>query len=310
MIQKVSIAGAGTMGASIAQTFAMFGYDVTVYDIYETALEKAKRLVDINQETWIKAGIVSEEGSLALKQRISYTNDINSFRDCDFLIEAILENIDVKHKFWGEVSKLVRPDAILCSNTSGLSITKIAEAVEHPERFAGMHWMNPPHIIPLIEVIQGQLTSDETLQAVYDLALALKKKPVKVKDAPSFVLNRLQQAILREALYIVQEGISTPEGVDDVMKYALGFRYAAFGPFEICDLGGLDIHNNISKYTFPDLCDAKEPFGLIKECVENNRLGVKNGAGFYDYSNGRAEEVIRYRDKMFTKLAKTLFEEE
>lgn len=310
MIQKVSIAGAGTMGASIAQTFAMFGYDVKVYDIYEAALEKAKRLVDINQETWIKAGIVSEEGSLALKQKISYTNDINSFRDCDFLIEAILENMDVKHKFWGEVSKLVRPDAILCSNTSGLSITKIAEAVEHPERFAGMHWMNPPHIIPLIEVIQGQLTSDETLQTVYDLALALKKKPVKVKDAPSFVLNRLQQAILREALYIVQEGISTPEGVDDVMKYALGFRYAAFGPFEICDLGGLDIHNNISKYTFPDLCDAKEPFGLIKECVDNNRLGVKNGAGFYDYSNGRAEEVIRYRDKMFTKLAKTLFEEE
>lgn len=310
MIKNVSIAGAGTMGASIAQTFALFGYDVTVYDIYETALEKAKRLVDINQETWINAGIVSLEKSLELKERISYTNDVNSFSTCDFLIEAILENIDVKHKFWGEVSKIVRPDAILCSNTSGLSITRIAEAVDHPERFAGMHWMNPPHIIPLIEVIQGKLTSDETIQVVYDLALALNKKPVKVKDAPSFVLNRIQQAILREALYIVQEGITTPEGVDDVMKYALGFRYAAFGPFEICDLGGLDIHNNISKYTFPDLCDAKEPFGLIKECVENNRLGVKNGAGFYDYSNGRDEEVIRYRDKMFTKLAKTLFEEE
>jgi len=310
MIKNVSIAGAGTMGASIAQTFALFGYDVTVYDIYETALEKAKRLVDINQETWINAGIVSADKSLELKKRISYTNDVNSFSACDFLIEAILENIDVKHKFWSEVSKIVSPKAILCSNTSGLSITRIAEAVEHPERFAGMHWMNPPHIIPLIEVIQGKLTSDDTIQVVYDLALALNKKPVKVKDAPSFVLNRLQQAILREALYIVQEGITTPEGVDDVMKYALGFRYAAFGPFEICDLGGLDIHNNISKYTFPDLCDAKEPFGLIKECVDNNRLGVKNGAGFYDYSNGRDEEVIRYRDKMFTKLAKTLFEEE
>ena len=170
--------------------------------------------------------------------------------------------------------------------------------------------MNPPHIIPLIEVIQAKLTSDETIQVVYDFALELKKKPVKVKDAPSFVLNRIQQAILREALYIVQEGIATPEGVDDVMKYALGFRYAAFGPFEICDLGGLDIHNNISKYTFPDLCDAKEPFGLIKDCVDNNNLGVKTGKGFYDYSNGRDAEVIRYRDTMFTKLAKTLFEEE
>lgn len=307
---NISVAGAGTMGASLAQTFALFGYDVKVFDIYETALEKAKRLVDLNQETWIKQGIVTQTQSDDLKLKISYTNDLQDLKHSDFLIEAILENLDVKHKFWKEVSALVRPDAILCSNTSGLSITAIAEAVEHPERFAGMHWMNPPHIIPLIEVIQGKKTSDETIQIVYDFALELKKKPVKVKDAPSFVLNRIQQAILREALYIVQEGIATPEGVDDVMKYALGFRYAAFGPFEICDLGGLDIHNNISKYTFPDLCDAKEPFGLIKDCVDNNNLGVKTGKGFYDYSNGRDAEVIRYRDTMFTKLAKTLFEEE
>lgn len=308
--KHISVAGAGTMGASLAQTFALFGYDVKVFDIYETALEKAKRLVDLNQETWIKQGIVTQTQSDDLKKKIVYTNDLQALKNSDFLIEAILENLDVKHKFWKEVSALVRPDAILCSNTSGLSITAIAEAVEHPERFAGMHWMNPPHIIPLIEVIQAKLTSDETIQVVYDFALELKKKPVKVKDAPSFVLNRIQQAILREALYIVQEGIATPEGVDDVMKYALGFRYAAFGPFEICDLGGLDIHNNISKYTFPDLCDAKEPFGLIKDCVDNNNLGVKTGKGFYDYSNGRDAEVIRYRDTMFTKLAKTLFEEE
>ena len=308
--KHISVAGAGTMGASLAQTFALFGYDVKVFDIYETALEKAKRLVDLNQETWIKQGIVTQTQSDDLKKKIVYTNDLQALKNSDFLIEAILENLDVKHTFWKEVSALVRPDAILCSNTSGLSITAIAEAVEHPERFAGMHWMNPPHIIPLIEVIQAKLTSDETIQVVYDFALELKKKPVKVKDAPSFVLNRIQQAILREALYIVQEGIATPEGVDDVMKYALGFRYAAFGPFEICDLGGLDIHNNISKYTFPDLCDAKEPFGLIKDCVDNNNLGVKTGKGFYDYSNGRDAEVIRYRDTMFTKLAKTLFEEE
>lgn len=308
--KHISVAGAGTMGASLAQTFALFGYDVKVFDIYETALEKAKRLVDLNQETWIKQGIVTQTQSDDLKKKIVYTNDLQALKNSDFLIEAILENLDIKHKFWKEVSALVRPDAILCSNTSGLSITAIAEAVEHPERFAGMHWMNPPHIIPLIEVIQAKLTSDETIQVVYDFALELKKKPVKVKDAPSFVLNRIQQAILREALYIVQEGIATPEGVDDVMKYALGFRYAAFGPFEICDLGGLDIHNNISKYTFPDLCDAKEPFGLIKDCVDKNNLGVKTGKGFYDYSNGRDAEVIRYRDTMFTKLAKTLFEEE
>ena len=309
MIHTIGIAGAGTMGASIAQTFALHGHPVIVFDVYDTAIEKAKKLVDLNQETWVKAGIVSAEQSNALKARIQYTVTMADLKDSDFVIEAILEKLDIKHTFWKELSTLVRPDAVLVSNTSGLSITAIAEAVKYPERFAGMHWMNPPHIIPLIEVIQGQHTSDDTVQTVYDLALKLGKKPVKVKDAPSFVLNRLQQAILREALYIVQEGITTPEGIDDVMKYALGFRYAVFGPFEICDLGGLDIHNNISKYTFPDLCDAKEPFGLIKDRVDNGKLGVKTGAGFYDYSNGRDAEVIRYRDTMFTALAKLLFEE-
>ena len=181
--KHISVAGAGTMGASLAQTFALFGYDVKVFDIYETALEKAKRLVDLNQETWIKQGIVTQTQSDDLKKKIVYTNDLQALKNSDFLIEAILENLDIKHKFWKEVSALVRPDAILCSNTSGLSITAIAEAVEHPERFAGMHWMNPPHIIPLIEVIQAKLTSDETIQVVYDFALELKKKPVKVKDA-------------------------------------------------------------------------------------------------------------------------------
>ena len=138
----------------------------------------------------------------------------------------------------------------------------------------------------------------------------MKKKPVIVKDAPSFVLNRLQQAILRESLHIVQQGIASPEAVDDVMKYALGFRYACFGPFETCDLGGLDIHHNIAKYTFADLCNATEPFGLISECIEHDRLGVKSGAGFYDYSDGKDVEVIRRRDHMFNKLAQCLFEEE
>ena len=173
-----------------------------------------------------------------------------------------------------------------------------------------MHWMNPPHIIPLIEIIRGEKTTEETAEIVRQVALGLKKKPVVIKDAPSFVLNRLQQAILRESLHIVEQGIASPEAIDDVMKYALGFRYACFGPFETCDLGGLDIHYNISTYTWPDLCDAKEPFGLIQDCIDQGKLGVKNGAGFYDYSDGKDDEVIKRRDEMFLKLSKCLFGEE
>ena len=308
-IRNIAIAGAGTMGSSMAQAFAKCGYPVKVYDAFPAALEKAKHLLKLNQESEVKAGNLTDEESEKLQCLISFEADINALADTDFLVEAIVERLDIKHDFYTKLCKVVSDDALLCSNTSGLSITKIAEAVTNPQRFAGMHWMNPPHIIPLIEIICGEKTAEETAEKVKDIALKLGKKPVIVKDAPSFVLNRLQQAILRESLHIVNEGIASPEAVDDVMKYALGFRYACFGPFETCDLGGLDIHYNISKYTFPDLCDAKEPFGLLQECIDNNRLGVKNGAGFYDYSNGKDDEVIRRRDEMFLKLSKCLFGE-
>lgn len=308
-IQTIAIAGAGTMGASLAQAFAKYGYPVKLYDLFPAALEKARGLIRLNQQGEVDAGNLTAEESAALQQRITFVEKMEDLADTDFLVEAILEDLDIKHDFYRQLCAIVPEDAILCSNTSGLSITAIAKAVTRPKRFAGMHWMNPPHIIPLIEIIRGEETSEETAEAVRQVALKLHKRPVVIKDAPSFVLNRLQQAILRESLHIVQEGIATPEAVDDVMKYALGFRYACFGPFETCDLGGLDIHYNISKYTFPDLCDAKEPFGLLEECIQQNRLGVKNGAGFYDYSDGKDQETIRRRDELFLKLAKCLFEE-
>lgn len=309
-IRHVAIAGAGTMGYSLAQAFSAAGYCVRLYDLFPSALDKARNMILLNQQTEVASGKLTREQSDTVVKRISFTAQLEDLADTDFLVEAILEDLAVKHDFYRKLCAIVREEAILCSNTSGLSITRIAEAVTHPERFAGMHWMNPPHIIPLIEIVQGEKTTQETAECVRQVALGMKKKPVIVKDAPSFVLNRLQQAILRESLHIVEQGIATPEAVDDVMKYALGFRYACFGPFETCDLGGLDIHHNIAKYTFADLCNATEPFGLISECIEHDRLGVKNGAGFYDYSNGRDVEVIRHRDHMFNKLAQCLFEDE
>lgn len=308
-IKTIVIAGAGTMGASMAETFAKFGYNVVLYDIFESALEKARRLISLNQETEVKEEIITPEHSAQLLARIGYSGDVKEFKRADFVVEAILENLDIKHKFWKEVSELVDEEVVLCSNTSGLSITKIAEVIKNPERFCGMHWINPPHIIPLIEVIKGEKTSEENAEVVKELALKVNKKPVVVRDAPGFVLNRIQFAIMRECLHIVEQGIASAESVDDVMKYGLGLRYACLGPFQVADLGGLDIFYNISSYLFEDLCDKKEVFGLLKECFENQSLGVKNSKGFYDYSNGKDEELIRYRDTMFTKISKTLFEE-
>lgn len=306
-IQHIVIAGAGTMGASMGQIFARFGYDVTLYDLFPAALEKAKNLIALNQKTEVAEGIVTEAQSAELLGRIAYTAEKDCFKTADFVIEAILEKLDVKHSFWAEISELVGEDVVLASNTSGLSITKIAEAVKLPERFGGMHWINPPHIIPLIEVIQGEKTSEETVGVLRDLALAVEKKPVAIKDAPGFALNRIQLAILRECLHIVDEGIAAPEAVDDVMKYGLGLRYACLGPFQVCDLGGLDIFNNIASYLFADLSDKKEPFGMLADRAAKGEFGVKSGKGFYDYSDGKDAALIEYRDAMFTKLAKCLY---
>lgn len=306
-VKRIVIAGAGTMGSSMGETFAKYGYDVTLYDIFPSALEKAGNLIRLNQETEVAEHVVTPEESAALLERIRYSEDKACFDGADLVVEAILEKLDVKHAFWAEISALVSEDAILASNTSGLSITAIAEVVKRPERFGGMHWINPPHLIPLIEVIQGKKTDDETAAAIRDMALAVEKKPVIVQDAPGFALNRIQLAVLRECLHIVEQGIATPEAVDDVMKYGLGMRYACLGPFEVCDLGGLDIFYNIASYLFEDLADEKAPFGMLADRFEKGQYGVKTAAGFYDYAGGKDAEKIKYRDRMFTKISKCLF---
>lgn len=307
-IRTIAIAGAGTMGSSMAETFAKHGYEVILYDVSSEAIRKAINIIRLNQLTEVGEKIISQEESEGLQKRIQYTTDLEAIKNVDFLIEAIVEKIDAKLIFWREASQIVNGTAILASNTSGLSITEIAEAVNNPGRFAGMHWINPPHIIPLIEVIKGEETDEETVKKIYEMCELVGKKPVMVKDAPGFVLNRIQLAVLRECLNIVERGIASPEDVDKVMKYALGIRYACLGPFEVVDHGGIDIFHHIANYLFEDLSSEKESFYLLKEYFEKGRLGVKTQNGFYDYSKGKDEEAIIYRDQLYTKIVRCLFE--
>lgn len=307
-IRHMVIAGAGLMGASMAQIFAKYGYTVTLYDIFEAGIEKGKELIRINQAASIEAGDLTAEESAEILARISYSMERECFRDADYVIEAIVENLDVKKEFWSAVSEIAKEDAVLTTNTSGLSITAIAEAVKRPERFAGMHWVNPPHLIPLVEVIAGDKTAEETLTIVKDVAESIHKKPVLVKkDVPGFILNRLQFSVLREALNIVENGVASIEDVDNVMKYGLGMRYAGIGPFETVDLGGLDTFYKVASYLFRDLADTKEVTGLLAELYQNGDYGTKTGKGFYDYSGDKAEKAIDKRDKTFIKLAKCLY---
>lgn len=304
-IKKIGIAGAGTMGSGMAQIFARKGYEVVVTDIKEEFLENSKRLVSIFNSSLIEEGLMAESEVENTMKNIKYSIDKNVFSDCDVIIEAIIEKMDIKQDFWKEVEEIAKEDTILATNTSGLSITEISTKVENKGRFIGMHFWNPPHIIPLVELIRGDGTNDETVNILVELVKLIDKEPVVVqKDAPGFIGNRIQFAVFREALNIVEQGIATFEDVDRAMKYGPGFRYPIIGPLQTADLGGLDTFYYISSYLFNDLSDVKEPQEVLKKLMENKELGVKSKKGFYDYSDGKDEQAIKNRDKMFFKMLK------
>lgn len=306
-IKKIGIAGAGTMGSGIAQIFGRKGYKVVITDISEEVLGKSKKLVEIFNSTLIEEKIITEEEAQKAVDNISFSTDKSVFADADLIIEAIIEKMDIKQDFWKEVEGIAKDDAILATNTSGLSIVEISKKVEKRERFVGMHFWNPPHIIPLVEVIKGDSTSDETVDVLVELIKIIDKEPVVVqKDAPGFIGNRLQFAVFREALNIVEEGIATPEDVDRAMKYGPGFRYPIIGPLQTADLGGLDTFYYISSYLFNALSDVKEPQDILKRLMDSGELGVKSKKGFYDYSDGKDEEAIKNRDRMFFKMLRNI----
>ncbi|MCD8350674.1 MAG: 3-hydroxyacyl-CoA dehydrogenase family protein [Planctomycetaceae bacterium] len=307
-ITNVVLAGSGVMGASFAQLFARHGFVVTLYDIAQASLDKADELIAVNQQVMVQEGELSRADSDALRSRIGFTLEADAFRDADFVLEAIAEKMPIKHDFWRRVSSLVADEVVLATNTSGLSITDIAEAVAKPSRFAGMHWVNPPHLIPLVEVIAGRESDDEALTVIRDVALRLGQKPVMVRgDPPGFILNRLQYAVLREAFHIVESGYASLEDVDAVMKYGLGLRYSCIGPFETVDFGGVDTFNHVGSYMFGKLCNDTGVPRLLREAFEAGRLGVKSGAGLYDYPGDAAQQAIAKRDADFLKVSKSLF---
>lgn len=304
-IKKVGIAGAGTMGSGIAQIFARKGYEIVVTDIAEEYLEKSKKLVQIFNESLIGEGIMTEKEASDAVSLISYNTSKEVFADCQLIIEAIVEKMDIKQVFWQEVEGIASKDAFFATNTSGLSINDISKLVEYKSRFIGMHFWNPPHIIPLVELIKADDTSDDTVDVLRKLLTIIEKEPVVVqKDAPGFIGNRLQFAAFREALHIVNEGIADIEDVDRAMRYGPGFRYPIIGPLQTADLGGLDTFYYISSYLFNELSDMKEPPEILKTLMDTKQLGVKSKKGFYDYSFGKDEETIKNRDIMLFSMLK------
>ena len=294
---NIIVAGAGTMGVVLARLFAQSGYPTTLWNRRESSLDRARETIARDLAAAKDRGDLTEPPE-AVTGRIAFTTDFAPYETAGLVIENIAEDLAVKRDFWAKVSALVPGDALLATNTSGLRVSDVAQAVRGPGRFCGMHFWNPPDLMPLVEITKGAATTDETARAVHALALSLGKRPVIVKkDILGILGNRLQYAVLREALHILALGAAGPEEIDAAMKYGPGFRYSMMGPFETGDLGGLDILHAVSGYLFPDL-GAEETSQVLADCAAAGRLGVKTGAGFYDYADGAGPEILARRNEL------------
>ena len=280
--EKVAVVGAGTMGNGIAQTFAAFGSSVSLVDVDEGALARGMSAVEGSLGRLVKKGVVADADARATLGRIRASKDLASLGDEALVVEAIVEKADAKRAVFEKLDRQLPPGAILATNTSSISITRIAAATRRPDKVIGMHFMNPVPLMKLVEVIRGQETSDETCAKVKACAEALDKVPVEANDYPGFVSNRVLMPMINEAVYCLMEGVSSREGIDTVMK--LGMNHP-MGPLALADLIGLDVCLDILEVLHRELGDPKyRPCPLLRRMVAAGRLGKKSGAGFYDYA--------------------------
>lgn len=305
-MEKIAVIGCGTMGHLIALSAAWAGFDVKMQGMNEKDLERAVSSMTDKLHVLIQNGFMTEEEARIVQNRVTPMTMIeNAVKDATFVIEAVPERLELKRKIFGQLDELCDPTVILASNTSALSPTDMAERLQYPERLVITHFWHPAHLIPLVEVVRGEKTSDSTVKRSLDLMIEMNKKPIEVKkEAPGFVGNRLQFALLREAQYILEEGIASKEDIDAAVTYSIGRRLPVTGPFLSADMGGLDVYQDISNYLYRNLSTANQSDSGLNQRVEEGKLGAKSMEGYYKWDLASSEEVNAAREKELIRYLK------
>jgi 3-hydroxyacyl-CoA dehydrogenase len=301
-MRRAAVIGTGTMGPGIGAVLARAGIATALYDVSDKALEQAQAGVQLADGVLDRLEAAKMDGG-----SVRFDSDLAAALDgADVVFEAVPEKLELKHEVFPMFEQHVADDAILASNTSGIPITKIAAVCAHPERVVGMHWSNPPHLIPMIEVIPGEQTAQRVVDDACELIRSFGYHPVVEKEVPGFVENRILYAILRECLDLVDRGIIDPEGLDLNVRWGIGYKLAVIGPMELLDMAGLDIYDAVGSYLNQDLSTSGEVSSTIRDRIAEGKLGMKTGSGIYDYTPEQIQELRAQRAGKLVAVRKAL----
>ena len=305
------VIGAGTMGHGIAQCFALAGWRVNLFDPDDEALESVAERVRRNLETPLDLGLVTPRQAEACPGNIVPCRSLEDLAEgAEIIIESATEDLELKRRIFAELESKAAAETILATNTSALAIGLIAQNLDRPERVVGTHFWNPPHVLPCVEVVRSVHTGERVFEATYGIMEAIGKKPIRVKkDVPGFLGNRMQHALQREAMSLVDRGVAEPEDIDRVVRYGFGLRLALMGPLERADLGGLDVTLSVQSYLLEYLENGTVPSAALREKVRAGDLGAKTGRGFYEWSGEKIGKTTKRRDRLLLELIRMVEEE-
>ncbi len=307
-IKTVAVVGAGTMGPGMAATFSRYGFDTYLSDINNEQIEKARGTIDFVFKTLVGGGFLTAEEAEAAKGRITLTtNQAEAVGNADFVVETVPERIEIKKAVFEDLAKQARPGVILASNTSGIPITALQDGIAEPNRVVGMHWSNPPHLIPVIEVIKGAQTDGETVETIKEIIARIGMVAGIVdKDVPGFVENRILYAIMREALHLLDEGVASAQDIDTITKWGIGYKLSVIGPLELLDVAGLDIYTAVASYLNKDLSNNTGISSTVTEKVDAGKLGLKTQGGLFEYTPEQIAELAQKRGRLLVATRKAL----